>query len=310
MKQSSKSHRQKATKPVDTLQRLLGRRATTVRYQSGFLVRGRLHPFLDLAKDQGDAGWSNDIANDLEEHSQHHFIDVYNRRLAVEGLRPALSIKGAAFLDAGCSSGYLLADVQAAFPDASLFGADFFPAGLAHCHRAHPEIPLFRMDLTACPFPDNSFDALSCLNVLEHIQDDLAAARTLFRILKPAGLAAITVPAAPHLYDLFDEIHFHERRYSLLQTQDLLRAAGFKIRFANYFGSLIYPAFYAVKRRNQNRYGALSFEQKRDLAMSQIQKTSQSRIMNAVCRFEEAIGKRLTYPFGIRACVIAEKPPG
>ncbi len=278
------------------------------RYEGGFVKQGRKLPFLDLAGGKGDAGWSNEIADDLEEHSQHHFIDVYNRRLAVEGLRPALARAGAAFIDAGCSSGYLLADVQKAFPGVSLYGADFFPAGLLHCHRAHPDIPLFRLDLTQCPFPDDSFDALSCLNVLEHIADDGAAAGHLFRILKPGGLAAITVPAAPHLYDLFDEIHFHERRYSLLQIRRLLEGAGFRIHSANYFGSFIYPAFYWVKRRNQKRYGSLGFDEKRALAMSQIQKTSRSALMDALCRLEEGIGKRLTYPFGIRAYVIAQKP--
>ena len=49
-------------------------------------------------------------------------------------------------------------------------------------------------DLTDVPHPDDSFDAIVCSHVLEHIPDDRAAMRELRRILSPGGWAIVQVP--------------------------------------------------------------------------------------------------------------------
>ncbi|MDX1995156.1 MAG: methyltransferase domain-containing protein [bacterium] len=51
-----------------------------------------------------------------------------------------------------------------------------------------------RMDVTCLGFSENTFDALICNHVLEHVEDDLAALREFHRILKPGGIALISVP--------------------------------------------------------------------------------------------------------------------
>jgi ubiquinone/menaquinone biosynthesis C-methylase UbiE len=50
-------------------------------------------------------------------------------------------------------------------------------------------------DATAMPFGDGAFDRVIAAEVLEHILDDQAAMNELARVLRPGGLAAITVPA-------------------------------------------------------------------------------------------------------------------
>lgn len=49
-------------------------------------------------------------------------------------------------------------------------------------------------DLTNLSFKSNSFDFILCNHVLEHIQDDLRAIQEIYRVLKPDGIAIITVP--------------------------------------------------------------------------------------------------------------------
>jgi SAM-dependent methyltransferase len=49
-------------------------------------------------------------------------------------------------------------------------------------------------DIAAIPHPDNSFDAILCIHVLEHVEDDRAAMRELARVLKPDGWAIVLVP--------------------------------------------------------------------------------------------------------------------
>ncbi|MDH4120050.1 MAG: methyltransferase domain-containing protein, partial [Acidimicrobiia bacterium] len=51
-------------------------------------------------------------------------------------------------------------------------------------------------DLTALPDSDSSFDAIVCIHVLEHIEDDSAAMAEMWRVLAPGGVAVINVPLA------------------------------------------------------------------------------------------------------------------
>jgi ubiquinone/menaquinone biosynthesis C-methylase UbiE len=50
------------------------------------------------------------------------------------------------------------------------------------------------MDLVATPIRSDTFDAIICIHVLEHIQEDRKAIREMFRVLKSRGWAVISVP--------------------------------------------------------------------------------------------------------------------
>src|SRR5439155_5806636 len=62
-----------------------------------------------------------------------------------------------------------------------------------------------RMDITRLPFKDGSFDALVACDVLEHVVDDHAALAELRRVLRPAGVAVLTVPQQDHLQATFED---------------------------------------------------------------------------------------------------------
>ncbi len=276
-------------------------------YHDGLISDGRRIPFAGLCAGV-DGNWSDEMAESLEDASKHHFIDVYNRRITLDYLRPALRKDSACYMDVGCSSGYMIEDVMAAFPEALACGCDYFPAGLKQCNRRVPKIPLFQADITRAPVGESIFDAISCLNVLEHIQDDMAALRSMREMLKPGGLLALTVPLGPNLYDMFDEIHYHVRRYTLDEMREKLRSAGFEVRFSNAIGVMIYPAFYLTKKLNRLRYGKLSFAEKQKKAFRQIETTKRSALMDGLCSFEYSLGAKLSYPFGVRGFALAEKP--
>jgi hypothetical protein len=50
------------------------------------------------------------------------------------------------------------------------------------------------MDIHHMPFEDNSFDAVLCNHVLEHVTDDLQALREILRVLRPGGWAILQSP--------------------------------------------------------------------------------------------------------------------
>lgn len=51
-----------------------------------------------------------------------------------------------------------------------------------------------KMDIHDIPFPANTFDALLCNHVLEHVRDDIRAMSEIHRVLKPGGFAILQVP--------------------------------------------------------------------------------------------------------------------
>ncbi|MEU7740364.1 methyltransferase domain-containing protein [Nonomuraea sp. NPDC049158] len=86
------------------------------------------------------------------------------------------------------------------------------------------------------PFEEGSFDRVIAAEVLEHIPDDMAAMREIFRVLKPGGTAAITVPSfLPEriCWALDEDYHTapggHVRIYTLAELSAKLKSTGFDI---------------------------------------------------------------------------------
>lgn len=86
------------------------------------------------------------------------------------------------------------------------------------------------------------YDYIYSLNVLEHIEDDAAAASELMRVLKPGGKAMIYLPALEVLFSSMDKKVGHYRRYSRGSLQQLLQEAGFELEYCRYCDSLGFPA--------------------------------------------------------------------
>jgi SAM-dependent methyltransferase len=124
-----------------------------------------------------------------------------------------------------------------------------------------PDMTLTRGNIYALPFPDDYFDGVILSEILEHLDDDVAGLREVRRVLKPGGVAAITVPHAhyPFLWDpinwtLERVFHTHVRRGLLagiwanhvrLYERDELRAAvenaGFEVEAQRQFTHISFP---------------------------------------------------------------------
>ena len=154
---------------------------------------------------------------------------------------------------------------------------------------------------------EESIDFLYSLNVLEHIEDDAKALSELYRILKPGAVAVLEVPAGPRLYDMYDELLRHYRRYSMGSFGRLVKGAGFETAWRSHLGFFLYPAFVAGKVWNRLRFrrpGALRREQ----VAAQIKNSRGAGIIDQLMRFERWSGRYLYLPFGIRCLVVARKP--
>ena len=79
------------------------------------------------------------------------------------------------------------------------------------------------------------YDSVVMVNVLEHIEDDRAAAKGLYGKIKPGGRLLIFVPALPFLYSELDRIYGHYRRYRRTELRDCVENAGFRIEKLRHF---------------------------------------------------------------------------
>jgi len=79
------------------------------------------------------------------------------------------------------------------------------------------------------------FDTIICLNVLEHIEDDVTALRTLNTLLEPGGYLILLVPALPSIYGALDRALGHHRRYTPNVLRSLYEEIPFSMRHLEYF---------------------------------------------------------------------------
>jgi glycosyltransferase involved in cell wall biosynthesis len=73
------------------------------------------------------------------------------------------------------------------------------------------------------------FDTVVCLNVVEHVEDDLGALRNILGVLCDGGRAIVLVPSGPGLYGTLDEVLGHCRRYTEYQLVSVAQRAGFRV---------------------------------------------------------------------------------
>jgi SAM-dependent methyltransferase len=260
-----------------------------------------------LSYDVGPCGWSQELTRLHEEAAgKSHCIDRASREHAIGQLAKYLRDPCSVVLDVGCSSGFTLRAIRARYPAFLLIGSDPVRGPLEQIARDMPDVPLLQFDLVSCPLPDSSIDAVLLLNVLEHIPNDSAALDQVYRILRPGGIAIIEVPAGPHLYDVYDRLLLHHRRYALGGLAHLVEQGGFRTLERSHLGFFIYPGFWIAKRRGKRFLSADATVQRRIVAQS-ISKTRESRALDVILRFELALGRRVSFPFGIRCLLTCRK---
>ena len=124
-------------------------------------------------------------------------------------------------------------------------GAQYHPVDLNP--EGYPEIPrVERVDVTAIPYPDKTFDLVLCNHVLEHVADDRRAMRELRRVLKDDGVALLQVPLSLMLEDTDEDLSItdpaqrerrfgqfdHLRLYAVRDYAERLSEAGFDVELA------------------------------------------------------------------------------
>ncbi len=133
-------------------------------------------------------------------------------------------------LDVGCGTGANL-EMLSQYGEAE--GVDVSSEALSFCQeRGLAKVKQGAAE--ALPYSDGSFDLVTGLDVVEHLDDDLAGLQEMRRVLNIDGRAVLFVPAFMFLWGVQDDISNHRRRYTLKGLRQVLREAGFEIERATY----------------------------------------------------------------------------
>jgi SAM-dependent methyltransferase len=173
---------------------------------------------------------------------ESHWWFVGRRRIIrsfLEGLIPKLKSERAQqnaegaplnILDVGCGTGANL-EMLSEFGDSE--GVDVSAEALSFCvERGLDKVKLGAAE--ALPYEDSSFDLVTGLDVVEHLDDDLAGLKEMRRVLRPDGRTLLFVPAFMFLWGVQDDISNHRRRYTLKDLKNVVRRAGFEVERATY----------------------------------------------------------------------------
>ena len=261
----------------------------------------------DGPTDRSSVNWSEDLEEFHEESTRDHPLEVLTRCTMVSQLDafPAT----ATIVEIGCSTGYLLEDLRATYPSARLIGFDLIASGLRKAHAALPDCIVAQADAREVPLPDACAHAVMSVNLLEHVDDDRRALAEIKRVLRPGAAAVLVIPTGPGLYDYYDRFLHHERRYARGEMADKARGVGLRVEADMYLGSVPFPAFWAVKKRNRLRFDELSGAELEERVRHDFEGTGDSPCSrrpapsNAGC-FERSVH----LPFGMRGLTVVRRP--
>ncbi len=154
------------------------------------------------------------------------------------------------------------------------------------------------------PLPDRSLDAVTALDVLEHVPDDRAVVAGFARLLRPGGVAVVTVPAGRALWSDWDVTLHHFRRYTRRELAALFPAGEWEIEHVNYTNTLIYPAVWWIRkwRAWRARAGWGGAEARTE---DRIPAPWLNRLLRAT--FVGCGRLRLPFPFGVSLILVARR---
>jgi glycosyltransferase involved in cell wall biosynthesis len=112
---------------------------------------------------------------------------------------------------------------------------------LGNTFEHHTRTEVTSLDLTdfdPAPLAARDIDTILCLNVLEHVEDDLGALRRLHASLVPGGRLLLLVPAHQWLYGAIDRAIDHFCRYDRAELVAKLQEAGFEVEHTQFFNRL------------------------------------------------------------------------
>ena len=233
----------------------------------------------------------------LYEVEQSHWWFIGRRRILagfIEKICRGVTDRRPRILDVGCGTGANLL-MLSQYGEAE--GVDVSEDALAFC-RARG---LDRVRLGAAeelPYEDGTFDLVTALDVVEHMDNDLAGLKEMRRVLRPGGRVLLFVPTFMFLWGLQDDVSHHRRRYRLSQLRRVLEEAGFEIERTTYANITFF--FPILLIRQLMRVTGIKAESENNINVSGF-----NGVLGKLFGAESLILRYMNLPFGVSGLCVA-----
>jgi SAM-dependent methyltransferase len=179
---------------------------------------------------------------------RHFWFRARNRAISAvfETLRNGLA-PGYRVLEVGCGTGNVLRVLQKSATGGTVIGIDLHQEGLDYAKGRLDPALLVRADIGHPPF-SIKFEMVGLFDVLEHLDDDVAALRGLRDLLTDEGILLLTVPADPRLWSYFDVGSHHRRRYEEEDLREKLVESGYVVEYLTPYMSVLHPVLWTARR--------------------------------------------------------------
>jgi SAM-dependent methyltransferase len=236
----------------------------------------------------------------MDEVEGSHWWFVGRRAILEEFLRqiiqnPKSKIKNPKILDVGCGTG---ANLEMLSQFGAAEGVDVSDDALEFCLRKGLNAQKGLAE--TLPFADDTFDLTTALDVVEHLDDDVAGLKELYRVTKKGGYSLIFVPAFMWLWGVQDDISNHRIRYTKNQIVERLKKAGFSIERATYANWTFFVPILAG--RTLMKITGLKPASENNVNVSAL-----NGIFGKLFGAERFWLKNFDFPFGVSIVIVAKK---
>jgi SAM-dependent methyltransferase len=198
-------------------------------------------------------------------------------------------------LDIGCGTGANL-EMLSQFGEAE--GVDVSDDALEFCRQKGLNAQKGLAE--RLPFDDGTFDLTTALDVVEHLDDDVAGLREMHRVTKKGGFSLIFVPAYMFLWGVQDDVSNHRIRYTKKQIVGRLKAAGYTIERATYANWTFFAPILAG--RTLMRVTGIKPESENNVNISAL-----NGVFGKLFGAERFWLKNFNFPFGVSIVIVARK---
>jgi len=252
------------------------------------------------------------LPREMQEHTysimhrveETHWWFVGRRKIIESFLKPVIaelktglpSNQKPHILDVGCGTGANL-EMLSQFGDAE--GVDVSSQALDFCRARGLEL-VKQGAAEQLPYEDSSFHLVTGLDVVEHLDDDVAGLTEMHRVTRPGGKVILFVPAFMWLWGVQDDISNHRRRYTMRGLRAAVRKAGLEVERASYVNlSFFAPIFFG---RILMRLTGIRPASENNITIGAL-----NGVLGKVFASERVLLKHLNFPFGVSIICVARR---
>lgn len=198
-------------------------------------------------------------------------------------------------LDVGCGTG---ANLEMLSQYGTAEGVDVSEEALEFCREKGLTVQKGLAE--SLPYLDDTFDVSTALDVIEHLDDDIAGLKEMYRVTKSGGYALFFVPAFMWLWGVQDDISNHRIRYTRQQIVERIGKAGFRVERATYANFTFFVPILAG--RLFMKITGIKPESENNVNISAL-----NGVFGKLFSAERLLLNKFDFPFGVSIVIVARK---